>query len=240
MRPYTVFALLFSYVLPASNHVNAFSVPESSHVEALSRATNISSPHLEKRDDIDDWNSAHPENRIAGWYVCPNPRVLATVFDAQSVWQSFNRGVWYTQHPDEPRPRWSGISYPHVIDLNLYRTRPVDLGRTLGDIYLFPLHPTPIGEWPGTEEVPGIGPPGEHRVVFCQHGVFAGVSVLFTEPDGLSMVWCYPKLDYGPRDVGASSEGISGVDEAWRDGYDGYHYLYAPDPLDGSHPPSHP
>ncbi|KAI0890306.1 uncharacterized protein GGS22DRAFT_183653 [Annulohypoxylon maeteangense] len=237
MRLYIVFAFLFSYILPGLNFTNATAVPEGSYAEALSRAMNLSSRGLEKRNEIDKWNHDHPANRIAARYVCPNPRVLFTVFDSMAVWEAFNRGVWFTQHSSEKRPRWSGIEYPHSITLEAYRARVVDLGRTDGTLYLFPLNPTSSGEWPGQSGDPGIGPPGEHRVVYCQHGIFSGVSVLFTEPDGIRMVWCYPMLDSGPRDMGATSEGNTGVDEAWRDSYDGHHYLYAPDPTSGSHPP---
>ncbi|KAI1209865.1 uncharacterized protein F4807DRAFT_467398 [Annulohypoxylon truncatum] len=239
MRPYTIFALLFSHILLASPITNAHVIPQNAHAEALGPATNISSLLLEKRDEIDDWNNNHPENRIAAWYICPDPRVLYTVFNAASIWQAFNRGVWFSQHTNEARPRWSGVEFPHTILLEQYRAQRVDLGRVDGEIYLFPLDPGPLGEWPGLPGSPVTGPPGQHRVVFDERGVFAGVAVLFTgEAEGVRLVWCYPMLEYGARDVGATAEGNTGVDEAWRDAYDGLHYLYAPDPAGGSRPPS--
>ncbi|KAI1381814.1 hypothetical protein F4677DRAFT_458211 [Hypoxylon crocopeplum] len=197
----------------------------------------IGSP-LEKRDEIDDWNYDHPDNRIAAWYLCPHPRVLSTVFNAMAVWQAFQRGNWYQQHPHEERPRWSGLEHPHSVWLPDYRAQRVDVGRAEGDaLLMFPLQPGPLGEWPGVEGSPVSGPPGDHRVVFDEHGMFAGVAALYTgEAQGVRLVWCYPILDYGARDVGATAEGNPGVDEAWRDEYDGRHFFYAPDPAGGSRP----
>ncbi|KAI1468600.1 uncharacterized protein F4812DRAFT_458128 [Daldinia caldariorum] len=117
-----------------------------------------------------------------------------------------------------------------------YHAVRVDLGRADGELFVFPLSPTPLGEWPGIEGSPVSGPPGDHRVVFDEHGVFAGVAALFTGDGVTRLVWCYPMLDYGARDVGATAEGNPGVDEAWRDGFDG-HYLFLQDPTRGSRPP---
>ncbi|KAI2467127.1 hypothetical protein F4781DRAFT_323822 [Annulohypoxylon bovei var. microspora] len=238
MRPYDLSILLFSYILPATPFTKALVITESPLADTLGRAVNISSLHLEKRDDIDDWNNAHPDNRIAAWFVCPDPHVLFTVFNAMAVWQAFSRGVWFAQHPNEDRPRWSGVEYPHAILLDQYHAQRVDLGLANGALSLFPLQPGPLGEWPGLPGAPATGPPGDHRVVFDEHGMFAGVVALFTGvPEGERLVWCYPMLDYGARDVGATAEGNPGVDEAWQDRYDG-NYLYAPDPAGGSRPPS--
>lgn len=155
-----------------------------------------------------------------------------------AVWQAFQRGVWYNTHVNEERPRWSGIEHPHYIWLPDYRAQRVDLGRADGDLFLFPLAPNPLGEWPGLPGAPVTGPPGDHRVVFDDNNLFAGVATLYTDdPDGTVLVWCYPIHDDGPRDVGATAEGNPGVDEAWRDEYDGHHYLFGPDPMGGSRLP---
>ncbi|KAF3055685.1 hypothetical protein GL218_07116 [Daldinia childiae] len=218
--------------------VKAATVARGPVVEALNRTVTITIPLLEKRDDIDDWNHDNPDNRIAAYYVCPHPRVLYTVFNARAVYEAFQRGAWYVAHPGELRPRWSGLEHPHSVWLPDYRAQRVDLGRAEGELFMFPLNPTPLGEWPGLSGAPVSGPPGDHRVVFDEHGMFAGVAVLFTgEPEGTRLIWCYPMLDYGARDVGATAEGNPGVDEAWQDVFDG-HYLYAPDPTGGSRPPT--
>ncbi|KAI1394041.1 uncharacterized protein F4822DRAFT_34603 [Hypoxylon trugodes] len=194
---------------------------------------------LEKRDEIDDWNHDNPDNTIAGWYVCPDSRVLVTLFNARAVYQAFQRGVWYMRHPNEDQPRWSGREYPHTLNLDDYWAHRVDVGRADGELYMFPLAPNPLGEWPGIPGAPVSGPPGNHRVVFSEHGIFAGVATLYYgEPEGTRLVWCYPVTRYGSRDLGATHEGNPGVDEAWRDTYDGFHYLSAYDPSGGSHPPN--
>ncbi|KAI0852444.1 hypothetical protein F5Y00DRAFT_258288 [Daldinia vernicosa] len=218
--------------------VKTVAVAEDPVVEAWNRTVAVVAlPLLEKRDDIDDWNRDNPDNRIAAYYVCPHPRVLFTVFNARAVYQAFRRGAWYIAHPGELRPRWSGLEHPHSVWLPDYRAQRVDLGRAEGELFLFPVNPTPLGEWPGIAGAPVSGPPGDHRVVLDEHGMFAGVVVLFAgEPGGERLVWCYPMLEYGARDVGATAEGNPGVDEAWRDGFDG-HYLFAPDPVGGSRPP---
>ncbi|KAI0135974.1 hypothetical protein F4776DRAFT_113536 [Hypoxylon sp. NC0597] len=248
MRVYTLFvsllpsialAALFSDLEKKVNHDNSKIVgAETSVAETLNQTGRVHFLPLEKRDEIDDWNNAHGENRIAAWYVCPNSRVLYTVFNALAVWQAFQRGVWYNTHINEERPRWSGLEYPHFIWLPDYRAQRVDLGRADGDLFVFPLAPNPLGEWPGLPGAPVSGPPGDHRMVFDEHNIFAGVATLYTEdPHGTVLVWCYPIHDDGAREAGATAEGNPGVDEAWRDEYDGQHYLYGPDPMGGSHPP---
>ncbi|OTA69066.1 hypothetical protein K449DRAFT_446617 [Hypoxylon sp. EC38] len=78
--------------------------------------------------------------------------------------------------------------------------------------------PSALGEWPGLPGAPVTGPSGDHRVVFDDHGIFAAVATLYTDdPDGTRLIWCYPMHDSGAREVGATAEGNSGVDEAWRD-----------------------
>ncbi|KAI1482508.1 hypothetical protein F4774DRAFT_406686 [Daldinia eschscholtzii] len=207
--------------------------------EILNQNQNATFLLLWKRDEIDDWNSDNPDNRIAAFYVCPHQRSLFTVFNAMAVYQAFRRGTWYLAHPNEARPRWSGLEHPHSMTLQDYHAHRVDLGRASGELFMFPINPNPLGEWPGIAGSPVSGPPGDHRVVFDEHGMFAGVAVLFAgEPQGAAtrLIWCYPMLEYGARDVGATAEGNPGVDEAWRDSFDG-HYLFAPDPTGGSRPP---
>ncbi|KAI1409159.1 hypothetical protein F5Y13DRAFT_170921 [Hypoxylon sp. FL1857] len=248
MRFYTFFVLLLPCIALAApffdleknvNHGNSkiTGASETSLVTTSNQTAILHFLPLEKRDEIDDWNNANPENRIATWYICPHPRVLFTVFNAMAVWQAFQRGVWYHTHRNEDRPRWSGLQYPHSIWLPNYHARRVDLGRAEGVLSLFPLAPGPLGAWPGFPGAPVSGPPGDHRVVFDENGIFAGVAALFPDPDGERLIWCYPIDSYGTRDVGATAEGNPGVDEAWVDQYDGHHYLYAPDPLGGSRPP---
>ncbi|KAI1779700.1 hypothetical protein F4818DRAFT_149867 [Hypoxylon cercidicola] len=192
---------------------------------------------LHKRDEIDDWNNAHQNNRVAGFYVCPDVRALYTVFNSLAVWEAFCRGVWYHQHPNEDRPRWSGLEYPHSIYLPDYHARQVDMGEAHGELFAFPLQPGEGAEWPGVTGSPVFGPPGDHRVLFDGSGMFAGVAIILRgEPDGERLVWCYPILEHGDRDFGATAEGNPGVDEAWIDDYSG-HFLYAPDPAGGSRPP---
>ncbi|KAI0117292.1 hypothetical protein F4814DRAFT_282423 [Daldinia grandis] len=248
MKHYGFFFLLFFFIALAApctesheedyhGDVKAAAIPKGPVVEALNRTVTVSLPLIEKRDDIDDWNRNNPDNRIAAYYVCPHPRVLFTVFNARAVYQAFQRGAWYIAHQGELRPRWSGLEHPHSVWLPDYHAQRVDLGRAEGELFLFPINPNPLGEWPGIAGAPVSGPPGDHRVVFDGHGVFAGVAVLFAgEPGGTRLVWCYPMLDYGARDAGATAEGNPGVDEAWQDAFDG-HYLFAPDPMGGSRPP---
>lgn len=118
-----------------------------------------------------------------------------------------------------------------------YHARQVDIGEAQGELFAFPVQPNPGSEWPGMPGAPVSGPPGDHRVIFDEHGMFAGVAIILRGTDeGERLVWCYPMLDHGDRDVGATSEGNPGVDEAWIDDYDG-HYLYAADPPFESRPP---
>nr|QZS37069.1 C052A protein [Hypoxylon sp. CO27-5]QZS37346.1 C052A protein [Hypoxylon sp. CO27-5] len=248
MRVYTFFIFLFPSIALAApssdlekkvNHHNSkITGVETSVAKTLNQTGGFHFLPLEKRDEIDDWNDAHEENRIANWYLCPHSRILYTVFNAMAVWQAFQRGVWYNAHTNEDRPRWSGLEHPHTIWLLDYRAQRVDLGRADGHLLVFPLSPNALGEWPGLPGTPVTGPPGDHRVVFDDHGIFAGVATLYTDdPDGTRLIWCYPIHDNGAREVGATAEGNSGVDEAWMDEYDGLHYLYGPDPMGGSHPP---
>ncbi|OTA94439.1 hypothetical protein M434DRAFT_265379 [Hypoxylon sp. CO27-5] len=135
-------------------------------------------------------------------------------------------------------PAGAASSTPTPSGYSDYRAQRVDLGRADGHLLVFPLSPNALGEWPGLPGTPVTGPPGDHRVVFDDHGIFAGVATLYTDdPDGTRLIWCYPIHDNGAREVGATAEGNSGVDEAWMDEYDGLHYLYGPDPMGGSHPP---
>ncbi|KAI1448160.1 hypothetical protein F5Y02DRAFT_431896 [Annulohypoxylon stygium] len=239
MRIHIVFAFLFSYILSASIFINALGIPKISPVEALLKTVSASRP-LEKRDEITDWNGDHQHNQIADAYVCPDEQgTLGTAFSARSVWDAFNRGLWYVMHPTEDRPRWASTEFPHTIVLQQYHAQRVDLGDADGEMYAFPLDPGPLGEWPGLPIGPVFGPPGPHRVIFDEHGVFAGVAVFFEAGWWMNdrLVWCYPIYLYGRRDNGATAEGHPGVDEAWRDLYDGFHYIYAPDPPNGSRPP---
>ncbi|KAL7628963.1 hypothetical protein AAE478_000481 [Parahypoxylon ruwenzoriense] len=198
---------------------------------------------LGKRDEIDNWNEDNTDNRIAQWYVCPQHGVFCTVYNARAVWEAFQRGAWYIAHPNEERPRWGGVEFPHPFWLHDYHAPAVDLGRVDldGRLYMFPLQPGPLGEWPGIEGSPVSGPPGDHRVVFDEDGLFAGVATLYVnEAGGVSLFWCYPMFVDGQRDRGATAEGYPGVDETLEDDYDGRHYLYGPDPMGGSRPPSPP
>ncbi|KAI1143076.1 hypothetical protein F5Y05DRAFT_142100 [Hypoxylon sp. FL0543] len=248
MRLYNFFIFLFPIVLLAAPFSDLEKVQyddpkkvatvEDRLVKAMNGTGVVHFLPLEKRDEIDDWNNANQENRIAAWYVCPHPRVLYTVFNAMAVWQAFQRGVWYNQHQNEDRPHWSGLEFPHSVWLPNYRAQIVDLGRAEGGLFLFPLAPNPLGEWPGLPGAPVSGPPGNHRVVFDEHGMFAGVAALYADdPDGERLIWCYPIHSDASRDVGATAEGHPGVDEAWMDEYDGHHYLYASDPMGRSRPP---
>ncbi|KAI1660146.1 hypothetical protein F4813DRAFT_387015 [Daldinia decipiens] len=104
------------------------------------------------------------------------------------------------------------------------RAQRVDLGRAEGELFMFPVNPTPLGQWPGI-----TGAPVDHRVTFNKHGMFAGVAVLFTgKLEGTRLAWCYSMLDYGVRDVGATAEGNPDVDEASQDVFDGHHLFVPP------------
>ncbi|KAI1802206.1 hypothetical protein F4811DRAFT_410493 [Daldinia bambusicola] len=233
---FQVLALAAPYMMGRENHDKATTLADSPVPEILNQTSTGTLLFFWKRDEIDDWNRDNPDNRIAAFYVCPHPHSLFTVFNAMAVYQAFRRGAWYLTHPNEARPRWSGLEHPHSVWLPDYRATRVDLGRADGELFMFPINPTPLGEWPGLEGAPVSGPPGDHRVVFDEHGMFAGVAALFTGDGATRLVWCYPMLEYGERDVGATAEGNPGVDEAWRDGFDG-HYLFLPDPTGGSRPP---
>ncbi|XXG94359.1 hypothetical protein Hte_000613 [Hypoxylon texense] len=197
---------------------------------------------LHKRDEIDDWNHAHPNNRIAGVFACPDMRRLYTVFNSHAVWDAFRRGAWYLQHPREERPRWAGLAYPHGVYLPDYHGAPRRRRRGPGRALGVPAHAQPgqrVARAPPAP--PSRAPPGDHRVLFDERGTFAGVVVVIQrgEPDGERLAWCYPLLEHGDlavRDFGATAEGFPGVDEFWVDDFDG-HYLYAPDPQFGSRPP---
>ncbi|KAI0380101.1 hypothetical protein F5Y04DRAFT_106245 [Hypomontagnella monticulosa] len=187
-------------------------------------------------DDIREYNRNHPNNQISDFYICPHPRVLASLFNSVAVWEAVRRGLWYLQHPSEPRPGWNGIYYPSYIDVREYFTRQVDLGETSGTLHAFPLNPRSLSEWPGFPDAPVVGPPGNHRVIFDESGRLAGVVVLWNGEEGADFVWCYPVHDSGFRDWGATAEGVAGVDEALRDNYDSFHFLDMTDPQWGSHP----
>ncbi|KAI1096044.1 hypothetical protein F5B19DRAFT_488662 [Rostrohypoxylon terebratum] len=241
---HTILALLFFYILPAPFLTNALVIPKSSPVpvEALLQTVNASRPHLEKRYTITDWNNDHPNNQIADVHIPYNAHgLICTAFTARSVWDAFNRGLWFVMHQTQDRPRWAGNQFPHTLVLQQYHARRVDLGEADGEIYVFPLNPGLLGEWPGLNMGMGpvFGPPGPHRVVFDDRGVFVGVAVMHEAGWWMDdrLVWCYPIYPSGARDSGATAEGHPGVDEAWRDTYDGFHYVYAPDPADGSRPP---
>ncbi|KAI1100119.1 hypothetical protein F4804DRAFT_348808 [Jackrogersella minutella] len=235
MRPYTFIVLLSPCVALVSPPSKPGAITKAL-LELPHRAVNFSSQSLKMRDEIDDWNDENIENRIAAWYLCPQPRTLYTIFNAMAVWQAFQRGVWYTQYPNEDRPRWGGIEYPHPFR---YHAPHVDLGRADGDLWVFPLQPGPLGEWPGIDGAPVSGPPGDLRVVYDEHGMFAGVAVLLAgDPEGERLVWCYPIYHDRTREVGATAEGNSGVDEALQDQYYVRHFLYGFDPIGGSRPPS--
>ncbi|OTB06311.1 hypothetical protein M426DRAFT_115303 [Hypoxylon sp. CI-4A] len=191
-------------------------------------------------DVIDSWNENNTANRIALYYVCPHPRNIATVFNAQAVWDAFMQGTDFQRRPFDERPYWNGITYPDYLYLPNYHAPIVDLGDADEfQLRMFPLNPQVAGAWPGPPGQRRRTPPGDYRVVFDTNNMFAGVAVIFTGEPGVGerLVWCYPMMDYGDRFVGATAVGYLGVDEAWRDNYDNRHYLYAPDPFGGSHPP---
>ncbi|KAI1767235.1 hypothetical protein GGR53DRAFT_135693 [Hypoxylon sp. FL1150] len=194
---------------------------------------------LQNRDNITQWNFDHQENQIAAYYTCPDMLRLYTAFDDMSVWEAFQQALWYHGRKGllaEDQPRWSGLDYPHPIWLADYHARDVDLGHCNGNLFAFPLNPGQVMPWPGIRGWPITGPPGNHRIIYDDKGLFAGVAIIYRGDSSERLGWCYPIYADGARHLGATGDGVSGVDEAWIDSYDG-HFLFAPNPAAKSNPP---
>ncbi|KAK6948492.1 hypothetical protein Daesc_010259 [Daldinia eschscholtzii] len=157
MMPYIFFIFLFHVLALAAPFMKsrenyngdgkAVAFADSPVPEILNQNQNATLLLLWKRDEIDDWNRDNPDNRIAAFYVCPHQRSLFTVFNAMAVYQAFRRGTWYLAHPNEARPRWSGLEHPHSMlqlqTLQDYHAHRVDLGRASGELFMFPINPNP-------------------------------------------------------------------------------------------------
>ncbi|KAK7753379.1 hypothetical protein SLS62_004669 [Diatrype stigma] len=168
-------------------------------------------------DTLDEYNEAHPLNRIPDWLFCYDPNAIAmtgTRHDREHIWETLVEANRLRQTPYLDRPRFQGTHYPHVAtftDLNSQsesRLRRIDVGHHTGNINLYPIVMGGVvfrdGYFPFTD-----------RILFDDDGVFLGAMTF----RGSHWYWCIPcryrdNVDPGHPDRGASASGVPGADES--------------------------